>query len=136
MNLDIITLAAEYSNTFLLETQLAHNELILTTAKIAQKNNSALIKIINSNEYKECVNLKEIVEEGIKAHDKISDSIRLGKGLMYFADGERYRLLRDEQTFKYFKHKCIQEFKKLSDPEIITQYKKQMGAYLPKKYLR
>jgi len=134
MNMDIEVLAAEYSTKTLLETQLAHNEFVIKTSEITRRNNSELIKIINTGEYKKDMNLKEIVDAGLKAYDKVSDSARLVRGLMYFVDGERYRLLRDDETFKYFKRKCFQEFKKLSDPEIIRQFKEEMGSYLPKKY--
>ena len=136
MNIDIEALATEYSILTLLETRLAHNEFIIKTSDITQKKNSELIKIINKGELQDDMNLKSIVDSAIKTYDKVSDSARLLRGLMYYADGERYRLLRDEQTFRYFKRKCTQVFKKLSDPEIIKQYKEEMGSYLPKKYLK
>jgi hypothetical protein len=136
MNLNTTILATKYSTRNLLETQIAYEKFILEASQITQKNNSELIRSINTDEYNNHMNLKDIVDTSLKTYDKISDTIRLSRGLMYFVDGERYRLLHDEQTFKYFKRKCIQEFKKLSDPDIIRQYKEQMSSYLPKKYLK
>lgn len=134
MDLNTIILAVKYSEKSLLETQIAHGKFVIKVAEITRKNNSELIKIINSKDYKKDVNLKDIVDKTLKICDTVSDTVRFGRGWMYYIDGERYRAIRDEETFKYFKRKCFQEFKKLSDPKIIQQFKEEMGSYLPKKY--
>ena len=79
--------------------------------------------------------LKDIVDAGTKAIGKITDGARLTKAMMYYADGERYRLFNDDNTYKYFKRRVIKEYEKIKDPKIIETFKENMRSYLPKKYL-
>jgi hypothetical protein len=136
MVLETTILATEYSTATLLETQLAFGKFIENVALITQKNNSELIKNINTNEYKDGMALKEIVDDLLKIYTGAKDVLSFAKAKMYYADAEKYRIVGENNTYKYLKRQCIAKFEKIKNPELIQKFKEEMGSYLPKKYLK
>jgi len=136
MNLASITVASEYNKKTLLETQIEYDKFVEKAAQITEKNNSELIKNINGYGYKNDMSLKKIVDNLLEVYDNTKDKVIFAEARIYFLDAEKYKLIGEQHTFKYLKRKCVEKFERIKDPELIQKFKKEMGSYLPKKYLK
>lgn len=132
--------ALKHSENMFSKVQDVH---LMYLAKVADLNTecyndlcSSLTKNINVDIRTNNVGLKEVVDVLIGAYTDTKEELIFVKAKLYFVDGEKYRLIGDQRSYNYFKRRCTEEFKKLKTPELIKQFKVEMGAYLPKKYLK
>jgi hypothetical protein len=117
-----------------------HNKYISFLKESAEINRACyddmllLKKNINNNSRKEDVGIKVLVDALTGVHSDAKDEFIFVKAQCYYVDGEKYRLFGDERSHKYFKKRCLEEFKKLKNPQLIEKFKEEMGEYLPRKY--
>lgn len=93
---------------------------------------ASLTKNINHDIQNNDVGLKEVVDVLVGVYSDAKEEIILAKAKLYYLDGEKYHLIGDQRTYNYFKRRVSEEFKKIKNPELIKQFKDEMGAYLPK----
>ncbi len=134
MELDQIIFTASYDPKVLLEIHQLYNKHLNNALEITNRNYFELIKIIKADEYKDDMNLKGIVDDLLKVYDDAKDVWTFVKAKSYYIDGEKYRGMGEDHTYKYLKRKCVEKFEKIRDPELIQKFKEEMGSYLPKKY--
>lgn len=88
------------------------------------------------------VGLKEIKENIGKGINSVVNGIQKGKDYTifvkashYHVDGKKYKGLKDDKVYKFFK-KCVkEEYKKIKNPEVKQLFEDKLGDFLPKSYL-
>jgi hypothetical protein len=140
MSSTILIEAMKHSESMFLKV---HDAYAMYLVKVAELNTDcyndlcvSLTKNINNNILNRDVGLKEVVDVLVGIYSDTKEELIFVKAKLYYVDGEKYRLIGDSRSYNYFKRRCIEEFKKIKNPELVKQFKNEMISYLPKKYVK
>ncbi|MFA6073597.1 MAG: hypothetical protein WC758_05805 [Candidatus Woesearchaeota archaeon] len=121
------------SQTIFFKLQGIHKNYLEQVVDLYKEQHEDLKKYMNRDAHINQVGLKEVVDTFIDICNSAKEEIHFAKAKLYYMDGEKYRLMDDQRSYNYFKKRCKEEFKKITDPEIIQKFKVEFGDYLPKK---
>ena len=138
MPLSNLIKAIKYEESMFLKLQDTYSmyltKVVELNTKCCNDLRGSLTKNINEDAQNNNVGLNEVVDVLVGAYLDVKEGMIFAKAKLYYLDGEKYRIIGDQRSYNYFKKRCAEEFKKIKNPELIKQFKEEMGSYLSKKH--